>query len=170
MAQLDTKALIVEAVNAGLLAGMMHATSTAKDVLKSTERRLYSIPVLERKVRNAKDNLTDMRTNGARWNSKGIVRFQRTGYRVDPTEMLDAVIQDLEAAIAADEYEIETIRTAMEVFEDDPFYRTVTGKYVDRHEDEDIASDLGCSATQVWKQRTRIVQDIAVMLYGAAAV
>jgi hypothetical protein len=168
--KLDIKALIDEAVNAGLNAGRAQASSTAKDAFKATERRLFAIPILERKVKDDKEKLAELQENGSRWQSKSITRFQRTGYRVTPEEMLEAIIQDLEATIAADEYEINTIRGILETFKDDPFYMAVTGRYVDREEDEDIAAKLDCSANQVWKQRTRIVSDIAVMLYGSDAV
>jgi len=169
-AKLDTKTLITEAVNAGLQAGRAQASSTAKDAFKATERRLYAIPILTRKVKEDIEKLEEIRANGPKGRSKSIVRFQKTGYRVDPEEMLDAIIQDLEATIEIDKHEIETVRCAMEAFKDDPYYPTVTGRYIDRYDDEDIAADLGCSANQVWKQRTRIVKDIAVMLYGASAV
>jgi hypothetical protein len=76
----------------------------------------------------------------------------------------------LEKKVAADKHEIDTVRGILETFKDDPFYFAVTGRYIDREEDEDIAVKLDCSANQVWKQRTRIVSDIAVMLYGVAAV
>ena len=128
-----------------------------------TKDEYLNIPALEEKLR-------DMKTNGAPTRSKSIVRFQRSGYRVDPEEMLEAIIRDLEATIAATEDQIETTTRAMETFKDDPFYPTVTGRYIDRYEDEDIADDLGCSTTQVWRQRSRIVKDIAILLFGTDAV
>ena len=143
---------------------------TANDAFKATEQRLYALPILEEKVISDKEKLQEIKTHGLRERSKSIIRFQRTGYRASPEEMLEAVTQDLEAAIAADEHEIGTVRRALEPFIDDPFYPTVAGKYIERYDDADIAEDLNCSPTQVWKQRTRIVKDIAVMLYGASAV
>jgi hypothetical protein len=165
-----TKALIEDAVNAGLKAGRAQASNLARDTFKATERRLYALPVLEKKVVADKEKLAEIRANGLRWQSKSIARFQRTGYRVTPEEMVEAIIQDLESTIAADEHEIETVREVLEMFHDDPFYPTVTGRYIDRFEDEDIAVDLQCGATQVWKQRVRIVRNIAVMLYGSIAI
>jgi hypothetical protein len=165
-----TKALIEEAVNAGLQAGRTQASNMARDTFKATERRLYALPILEKKVIADKEKLAELRENGSHWQSKSIARFQRTGYRVSPEEMIDAIIQDLEATIAADEHEIETVRGVLEMFKDDPFYPTVTGRYIDCFEDEVIAVDLQCGATQVWKQRVRIVRNIAVMLYGSIAV
>ena len=168
--KLDIKALIAEAVNAGLDAGRAQASSTTKDAFKATERRLFAVPILERKMKEDKEKLAELQENGTPARSKSITRLNRTGYRVYPEDMLEALINDLAATIAAAEIEIETVRQAMETFKDDPFYPTVTGRYIDRHEDEDIAGMLGCSPNQVWKQRTRIVKYIAVMLYGASAV
>ncbi|MDR2513893.1 MAG: hypothetical protein LBD02_01645 [Christensenellaceae bacterium] len=163
------KSMIEEAVNAGLMQGRLQASSTAKDAYKATERRLYAIPVLKKKVDDDKDKLEEILTHGAPERSKSIVRFQRTGYRVSLEDMLEALIKDLRATIAADEYEIETVEHAMSFFVDDPFYPAVTGKYIDGYDDEDIAVDLECGTTQVWKQRSRIVRNIAIMLYGAPA-
>jgi hypothetical protein len=163
------RAVIQETVNAGLAAGRVQASSTARDSFKATERRLYAITLIEKKVINDREKLADIKTDGTSQRSKSIVRFKRTGYRVSPEEMLEAIINDLEATIAADEYELETVRGAMEVFKGDKYYLAVTGKYIDRYDDADIADELECSTAQVYKQRTRIVKDIAVMLYGAAA-
>lgn len=118
----NIKDIITEAVNAGLQAGRMQAASTAADAFKATERRLYAIPVLIRKVKKDNEKLEELRSNGLRERSKSIVRFQRSGYRVDPEEMLEAIIRDLEATIATDEHEIETVLHALEAFKDDPFY------------------------------------------------
>ena len=152
----DFDAIIQKAVNAGRAQGM----SIAKDAYKATERRLYALPVLRQK---------QITTHEAPERSKSIVRFSRTGYRLTPEEMLEAIIKDLEATIAADEYEIETLEKALAHIEDDPFYPAVEAKYIDGLEDDDIAADLKCGNTQLWKQRGRLVRAVAVLLYGSQA-
>jgi len=166
----EIKKIIDETVNAAFLAGRTQAESTAKNTFKATERRLYALPVLQRKIKNDKELLEEYETHGTHERSKSFVRFQRTGYRASPEQMLDAVISDLKATIATDENEIATVRRALEAFKDDPYYATVTGRYIDRYDEQDIADDLECSTVTVWKQRLRIVKDIAVLLYGAIAI
>lgn len=161
----DFDAIIQKAVNAGRAQGM----SIAKDAYKATERRLYALPVLRQKVEDDKEKLEQVKTHGAPERSKSIVRFSRTGYRLTPEEMLEAIIKDLEATIAADEYEIETLEKALAHIEDDPFYPAVEAKYIDGLEDDDIAADLKCGNTQLWKQRGRLVRAVAVLLYGSQA-
>ena len=118
----DFDAIIQKAVNAGRAQGM----SIAKDAYKATERRLYALPVLRQKVEDDKEKLEQIKTHGAPERSKSIVRFSRTGYRLTPEEMLEAIIKDLEATIAADEYEIETLEKALAHIEDDPPSRPST--------------------------------------------
>jgi hypothetical protein len=166
----DTKFLINEAVNAGLAAGRAQASSTARDSFKATERRLYAIPIIEKRIAIKIEELEEMIEAGPHESGKSVVRFNRSGYRVTPEDMIEAIIKNLTADIAADKYEVETVRGAMEVFKGDKYYPAVTGKYIDRYDDADIAKTLKCSENQVYKQRTRIVKDIALMLYGAAAL
>jgi hypothetical protein len=165
-----TKALIAEAVNAGLQAGRAQASSTAKDAFKATERRLYALPVLERKVKDDKEMLEEILSRGPRERSKSIVRFQRSGYRVSPEEMLEAIIGDLEATIATDEHEIATVRRALGDIVDDPYYMAIEGKYIKGLPDEAIAEQIPCDPTTVWRNRKRLVQRLAILLYGAVAI
>lgn len=162
--------IISRAIERGLQAGAVHASGTAKDAFKATERRLYALPILEKKLKIDIESLEEIKGIGLKGRSKDIQRFNRTGYRISPEDLADAIRQDLEATISQTEHEIKTVYTAMEAFADDDYYETVTAKYVQRHDDEDVAKDLGCGTTMIWKQRTRIVKDIAVMLYGVSAV
>ena len=164
--KLSVEEIIQKAITAQQVATMKRG----QDAFKATERRLYAIPILEKKVVSDREKLEVMKNPVSSMRSMSVIRFQRNGYRVGPEEMLDAITQNLEATIAADEHEIATVKGAMEAFRDDPYYQTVTGRYIDRFEDEDIAAGLDCGTTQVWKQRTRLVRDISIMLYGATAL
>jgi len=162
----DFEAIIQRAVNAGRVQG----GSIAKDAYKATERRLYALPVLRIKVKDDREKLEQIRTNGAPERSKSIVRFSRTGYRISPEEMLEAIIKDLSATIAADEYEIETIEKALRLIEADAYYLTVEGKYIQGLADEEIAERIPCDTTTVWRNRKRLVQTISTWLYGSVSV
>ena len=165
-----TQSLINEAVTAGLIAGRAQASSTAKDTFRATERRLYALPVLERKVISDKEMLDEILTHGPHGRSKSIVRFQRSGYRVSPEEMIEAIVNDLKATIATDEHEIETVRRALCDIEDDAYYKAITGKYIESKSDEAVADEIPCDPSTVWRHRKRLVQRLAVLLYGAVAI
>ena len=90
--------------------------------------------------------------------------------KLTPEEIFEAVVTDTEAEIAADEHEIEAIERALAAISDDPYYLAVTGKYIDHMTDEEIAGEIHCDATTVWRNRKRLVQRLAVRLYGADAL
>jgi len=164
------KAIIYEAVTAGLRAGRAQASSTAKDAYKATEKRLYALPVLEGKLENDRLQVKEMKSEGHQKRGKSIVRFNRSGYRVTPEEMLESIILDLESTIACDEYEVVTIRCALEMIATDPYYRAITGKYFDQKSDDEIGDEMICDPSTVWRNRKRLVQRLAVWLYGATAI
>jgi len=165
-----THSIIADAVEAGLQAGRRQAATTAKDAYKATEKRLYALPILEEKIADDRERLQEMLDHGLRERSKSLVRFQRSGSRISPEEMLEAIIKDLRATIAADEYETQTVRRALAKIENDAYYRAVTGKYIDQITDEEIAEDIPCDPSTVWRNRKRLVQRIAVFLYGSDAL
>lgn len=169
-AALDVRAAIREAVAAGLQAGAVHAERATNDAYKSTERRLYAYPVLARKIADDRERLKEMKAGGAPGKSQSIVRFSRSGLRLSPEEMLEALAQDLRATIGVDEYEVQTIDTALATIADDPYYQAVAGKYIGGQGDDEIAAGIPCDTSTVRRNRGRLVRVLAVRLYGAAAV
>ena len=164
------KAAIQEAVSAGLKAGVLYAERKPKDAYKDTEKRLYAYPLLMKKIVEDKARLLDMEQNGVPGRSKSLVRYSRSGTRVSPEEMLEAMIRDLQARIAADEYEVETLGRALKDIADDPYFLSVKGKFLDGMTDDRIAETIPCDPSTVRRNRGRLVRKIAVLLYGVEAL
>lgn len=162
--------MIRDAVQAGLNAGRAQAERTATNAYKATERRLYALPVLKKKVEDAKQRLAELQHMGLPGRSKDVVRFSRSGRRQSPDEILDALIQDAEAGIAADEFEIETVEKALDNIRDDEDYLAVSGRYFLGLSDAKIAKQIFCDERTVRRHRSRLVRVLAVWLYGAEAV
>lgn len=76
----------------------------------------------------------------------------------------------MEATIAADEEEINAVERAIATIQGDRYEYCVTGRYFEETDDETIGQTLGCDTSTVWRNRKRLVQRIAIMLYGARAV
>jgi len=166
----DIRAVIKEAVNAGLQAGHVAANRTTGDAYKATERRLYAYPVLLQKIADAKERLQELAENGPPAHSKSIVRFSRSGVRLTPDEILEALVQDMTAAIAADEYEADTIAGALRTIEGDVYYSTVAGRFLGGQTDDEIAASIPCEAPTVRRNRGRLIRKMAIWLYGAQAI
>lgn len=162
----STQDIIRQAVEAGRIS----AERTAKDAFKATERRLYALPVLRNKRDDDKERLEELKQYGPRGRSKSITQFSKSGVRLTPEEIFEAAVIDLEATIAADEYEIEAMERALATIEKDDYYLTVTGRYIDDLPDERVAELIPCDTTTVWRNRKRLVQRLAVWLYGAEAI
>lgn len=167
---LDVAAVIKEAVNAGLQAGRLQAAKLAGDAYKATEKRLYAYPVILKKIADDKEKLEEVMTHGAPERSKSIVRFSRTGVRLSPGEILDAIVQDMTATIAADQYEADTIAGAMKTIENDPYYTVVVGKFIKGQTDDEIADIIPCDPSTVRRNRGRLIRKLTVWLYGAQAL
>ena len=167
---LDVAAVIKEAVNAGLQAGRLQAAKLTGDAYKATEKRLYAYPVILEKIADDKEKLEEIMTHGAPERSKSIVRFSRTGVRLTPGEILDALVQDMTATIAADQYEADTIAAALKTIENDPYYAAVAGKFLEGQTDDEIAVVVPCDPSTVRRNRGRLIRKLAVWLYGAQAL
>jgi DNA-directed RNA polymerase specialized sigma subunit len=139
------------------------------DAYKATEKRLYNLPVLKIKVENDKEKLIELQTNGSPMRSKSVVRFDRSGSRLKPDEILDALIQDVRAKIAANEHEIETVEKALSVIDKDPYYKIIPCLYFHGMNFEDTGEEVACDRSTVFRHWTRLVQRIAVFLYGVDA-
>ena len=159
--------MIQDAVNAGIHAARRIKLNSA---YKETERRLYSLPILIKKVEEDKAQLSDLLSQGVPEKSKSIVRFSRTGYRVDPMEMLDAITQDLQVNIAVNEYEITVLIKAMKKIQNDAYCFCVIGRYIENLSNREIAERMFCDVSTVYRNRKRLTRVVSIWLYGSMAV
>lgn len=156
-------------IHKAIIAGRLAAERMPKDPYKATEARLSALPDIRAKLDDDRGEREGMETDAknGKWN---VMRFLKSGSRLTPEEVRKALLMDLSAAIAADEHEIEVMEGALAVISDDPYYETVTGRYFDSMTDEAIAERISCDSSTVWRNRKRLVQRLAVRLYGAEAV
>jgi len=162
----DIETIIRQAVEAGRVAGM----SDFKDVSKMTEKRLREYQTMKIRIADNKERLEELRKLGPRGRSRSIVRFQKSGTRLEPEEIFDAMVLDMESTIYADEEEIEMIDRALSLIAKDSYSLAVTGKYLEGMTDEEIGESIGCDPTTVWRNRKRLLQTVMTYLYGVRAV
>lgn len=170
MAKSKKDTSIEEMIHQAVEAGRISAERNARDAFKATERRLYAIPDLRAKLKDDEEELEDTRLYGLKERSHSITRFFKSSVRLTPEEILEAVIIDLEADISATKYELAVLGKALSAIEDDPYYLTVAGKYIEKMSDSEIAEKIPCDPTTVWRNRKRLVQRVAIRLYGVEAV
>lgn len=167
----DLKALIDAAVAAGREAGRRDARQE-RTAYQKTEARLYAIPGLMKKAELDQEELERLSLGNAPLpaRSSDLARFTKYGSRLSYEDKLDAVIVNLKAQIAADQHEIETIKKALQTIEGEYYYQTVPARYFDKRKDEDVAAELHCDERTIRRQRSRLVQEISVILFGVEAI
>jgi len=163
-------AVINEAVERAVAATRTAQATEAKDIYKQTERRLYAYPHLLEKVQDNIARLTDLEAGITQGHSTSIVRFSPSGVRVDPDDMLEAILCDARARLSRDQQEVEVIQKALKGIERDAYFATVPARYFDGRADWQVADELHCDDSTVRRNRARLVRVITIRLYGVAAV
>lgn len=166
----EIMAAIKQAVNEGLAAGRKEA-KLERTPYQRTEARLFALPALIRKVELDNEELTRIKDGGRIPEiSKDLVRFRRDGCRVSPEEKLEAAIANLEATIAMDEHEIKVVNTALEQVAGDYYYPVICGRYIERVTEKELAEKLFCDERTIRRNRSRLVKELSVFLYGKEAI
>lgn len=168
--RLDTKGLIKKAVNEAIEAGRRQGEQKSQNVYKATERKLYAYPDLKAKVQADQEYLQDLQQYGLARHSADIVRFQKAGVRLSDEDLLEGLIKDIKSRIAVNEYEIKSIDDALDPLTSDPYYLTIPGRYFDQMSDDQIAEQIPCDPRTVRRNRGRLVNRVAIRLFGAEAV
>jgi hypothetical protein len=140
------------------------------DPYRATERRLYALEDLRSKVQDDQLRLEEYRQGRLDSRSASFIRLNRSGTRLTPEEMAEALCRDVESSIARNQYEINQLERALQGIERDCYYQTVHGRYIQGKTDERLAEELCCDPSTVRRNRKRLVQRLAVRLYGIEAV
>ena len=162
--------MIQDAVLVGLEAGRSDAAKSAREAFAAAEERVMTFHALEKKVARDKQYLIQLQMIGSPERSKSIVRFSKTGVRLTPEEQLQAIITSTRAEIAKNEMEVEEIRDALSEIRDDEYYFTIEERYFHNKRDADIAEEFHYDKATIWRNRTRLVKQLAVYFFGAAAI
>ena len=171
MGKKKTEPLTVEEIiKRTVLATRLSCANEAKDVFKATEKRLYAYPVLLEKIKDDEEMLEEIEQYGLRGRSKSITRFIKSGIRLEPDEIKEAVMLDLRATIDGDKYEISRIDKAIEQIADDEYRDIIRYKYFEQKSEDEIADLMHCAPRTVRAHKSRLVGRLSVFLYGAGAL
>ena len=170
----EMKAAINAAVIEGIAAGRKLVEQEQKEQFnpyKATEERLEAMPALFARIADNREHLQSLEDYPhLPRRSADICRFRKGGVRVSEEDIVDTLKIDLKAKIAADDYEIETMNTALKLVEEDPYYPALTGKYFRGEDDQKLAESLAKDESTVRKGRNKLVRRVMVRLYGVEAV
>lgn len=166
----NSKPTVDELINKAVIATRLSCAREPKDVFKATEKRLYAYPVLKAKIKDDQELAAEIKAYGIHERSKSITRFIKSGTRLSPEEIQEAVLLDLEAGTANDQHEIARIDKAMDQIADDEYRDIIRYKYFEQKTDEEIAEKMNCAPRTVRAHKSRLVGRLSVFLYGAGAL
>lgn len=161
---------VEELINKAVAATRLSCIKEVRDVFKATEKRLYAYPVLLAKIADDMEMVEEITLYGVHERSKSITRFIKSGVRLTPDEIKEAVIQDLKAGIANDQHETVRIEKALKQIENDEYKDIIRYKYFEQKTDEEIAELMHCASRTVRAHKSRLVGRLSVFLYGAGAL
>lgn len=166
----NPKPTMEEIITRTVAATRLSCAREPRDVFKATEKRLYAYPVLQAKIKDDEEMLEEIAHQGMRERSKSITRFIKSGVRLEPDEIKEAVMLDLRATIDGDKYEISRIDKALAQIADDEYRDIIRYKYFEQKSDEEIADLIHCAPRTVRSHKSRLVGRLSVFLYGAGAL
>lgn len=166
----DIQTIIKQAVAEGIEAGKLIADRSPDDAYKATEKRLRALPDIKEKIKKDKAYLRDILRHGLSEHSTDIIRFQRSGSRIPYDDLINAIVMDLKSKIASNEHEVKEINEALKPLKKDEFYAVIPLRYFCGESEESIAEKMHCDPSTVRRHRSRLVNRLAVRLYGVGAV
>lgn len=161
--------IIKKAVNAGIAAGYSIKQQEIKNYYKQTEKRLYAYNSLKSGIKAYQEEIDDLKKYGLPKRAKSII-YMPSGSRLEEQDILEARIQDLEYKIQRNKREIQDIDDALKLIKDDQWYMVIEYKYFQGKKDDEIAVTLSCDESTVRRNKKRLINKIAIRLYGADAL
>lgn len=169
-AKKSKKPTLDDAITKAVIATRLECAQYPKDVFKTTEKRLYAYPVIKEKIENDRDMLERYLAGDQPSRGGALARFHKSGMRLSDDEILETLIQDLRAKIAANEFEIETIDKALKFIADDQYAKVVSCLYFEGKSILETSDLVPCDRSTVFRQKSRLVQRLATFLYGLDAL
>lgn len=168
---MDNKKLIHDTVVATLAA--LNSQPKPQDCYKATEARLYAYPVLLENIKRYKLDIRDLKKEKNTEKSKDITCWGGACIRLTPEEKQAAKIMAVDIKLERDTAEVNRINKAllrlerMNSEEDVAFIKRL---YFQGLEIAGLAEFMGESLATIQRRRTRLVRQLALMLYGAEAL
>ena len=165
----QVKDTLTEIIQAVATTQRMVVERQVRDTFTATEKRLYAYPVLKLKIANDREKIQEIQQHGLPDKSKIVIGLLKSGTRLTPDEIKDALIHDIEAQIAESEAEIAEIDRALGVIAGDTYEEIVRLKYFEEKSTDDISVIFSCDPSTVKRNRNRLVGRMSVFLYGTGA-
>ncbi|KLU66738.1 sigma-70, region 4 [Desulfosporosinus acididurans] len=150
---------------------IMQDPPVERNYFRETEILLYNYQALKLKVEQDEEFLYDPEASAAppSGRSKDIVIYSTRSTGSHGLD-LDKYTQGVKSSMMRTRQEVLRIDRALEVIKGDKYHDIIPMKYFDGMTIEDIALSLGCDEKTVRRNKSRMVNKLKIMLFGADAL
>ena len=142
-----------------------------RNYYSATEKLLYSYPALKLKVAQDEDDLSNGIIYTGAKKSKDIAHFSSSrGMRPPEEQVQEELERSRRASMERTQLQVTRIDRALEIIQEDPYYQIIPLKYFDGMSPEDIANLLSCDERTYRRNRSRLVNKLKIVLFGADAL
>ena len=141
------------------------------DCYKATEKILYSLDKLKIKVETDRQDIADMIAEKESRTAAHALR-KPGGPELDDDIRHKQKVRNRERAMMRTEKLIHMVERSLDKIKDDDWYNIICYTYLvtPRMTVEEIAQKANCSVPTVFRQKKRLINEIAILLYGADAL
>ena len=143
---------------------------SAEDVIRKVKRRLYAYPQLKANIKEYELDIEDIKRELFGRDKSIVLKRSRGGEPLSIEERRAARILLLEQYKERDEREIKTIERALSKIETEEYSGIIRLYYFDRLTVQAIAGKMNCDVSTMYRQKSRLVNMLSVILYGADAL
>ena len=174
MEQLELENLIKDTVKSTIsqlgLDGLVNTKpKNEKTAYQKVEQLLFNYNNFHKVVAARQQEIADLKTYGVP-SSVGSVREYvdkggLPGGVVLPEESVESAVANVQKSVQLTVKAISMIDRAMESVKNDPFYPILEMRYFEGRTLEDIANALGCTHSTISRNRNRLVNELALIIF-----
>lgn len=151
--------------------GKVEEEKQKRDYYRETEKLLYNYPNLQAKVKSDEEFLFDPEAIATPKNnrSKDIVIFSTKGTGSHGLD-IERYTREVKSSMMRTRAEVERIDRALKVIANDDYFELIPMKYFKGMTFREIADEFNCEEKTIGRNRTRLIQRLMVLLFGADAL
>jgi hypothetical protein len=136
---------------------------------QKTEQVLYNYNNFKETIKDKKEQIEEIKTEGLNYKSKDITFYHSAGFNEfdDIITKIDEKIQSIKDSIALTERYIKTIDTALEKIRDDKYFDIINLKYFQNKTVDEIAEYFGNKdPSTINRNKSRLINQLKIILFS----
>lgn len=160
---------VKKAVEAILEAGKK-VEAGQRNYYRETEKLLYSYPALKLKIAQDEEDLQNGIIGGGGRRSTDVIYFSPGRSRQPEEQVQEELERSRRASMERTRIEVTRIDRALETIQDDQYYNIIPMRYFDCLKPEEIADAMACDERTYRRNKSRLVNKLKIVLFGADAL